>query len=342
MVVVGWWVENSGVKSMVERTRVVVRTKDLAVAEQAIARTHVTFGVQVIPDGAPFVFEETLIGTALLSLESTRCTGTVRGEVESAGAVTVVWLKSGRGAVDGRQLRVGVPVLYREGLQEFRWDAFAKDVMRIDRETLERVAAERGGWEPGPLEFKPMHVPEGAPLAAWWRMVRAVAPEVLGTTGPVEVEREQELTRFAAAGLLTAVPHWPVGQGREHPAHTRLAKAEAFLLDHVADRVGVEDVAAAAGLSVRGLQSAFQRVHGVSPLAYLRGVRLLLAREQLESGKAESVATVARSLGFTHLGRFASAYQAEFRAMPRDVLRDSREMSEAARYRSEVSTSTRR
>jgi len=306
-----------------ERTRLVAETRDVAAARKIVARTHQTLGLQVIPGDKPFVFEETVTGTELLSLESTRCTGSVRGEIESDDAVVVAWLKSGRGTVDGDRLLIGRPVLYREGPQPFRWDDFAKDVMRLDRDTVERVAAERGGWNKAPLEFKPHHVPEGAPLAAWWLIVRAVAPEILGQLGPVSAERERELTRFAAAGLLTAVPHWPVGQGREAPARTRLAKAEAFLLDHVPDRITVDDVAAAAGLSVRGLQSAFQRVHGVSPLAYLKGVRLLLAREQLESGEAESVAAVARSVGMPHLGRFAGAYRTEFGQLPSDVLRDA-------------------
>lgn len=309
----------------VERTRVVERTSELAAARTVVARTHRTFGLDVAQDGTPFLFEQTITGTDLLSLESTQCTGTVRGEIESDDSIVVVWLKSGRGAIDGERLLVGRPSLYREGRQEFRWDQFQKDLMRIDRETVEQVAAERGGWNPSPLEFKPHHVPEGAPLAAWWLMVRTVAAEILGHVGPVSMERERELVRFAAAGLLTAIPHWPVGQGRETPARTRLAKAEAFLLDHVADRISVDDVAAAAGMSTRGLQGAFQRVHGVSPLFYLKGVRLLLAREQLESGEAESVAAVARSVGFTHLGRFAASYKEEFGQLPGDALRAAAE-----------------
>ncbi|GAA3339883.1 hypothetical protein GCM10017714_17380 [Curtobacterium pusillum] len=308
-------------ETMMQRTRTVTRTREVATARSALSETLILHGLSFTPGTAPFVFEQTVTGTELLSLESMHCSGTVRGEVESGGKVIVNWLKSGIGVVDGDTLVIGRPVLYREGRQPFRWDGFQSDVMRIDRDTLERVAAERGGWDPAPLEFKPHHVPEGPPLAAWWLVVRAIAPEVLGRIGPVPAERERALTRFAAAGLLTAIPHWPVGQGREAPARTRLAKAEAFLLDNVAERITVDDVAAAAGLSVRGLQSAFQRVHGVSPLSYLKGVRLLLAREHLESGTAGSVMEAARAAGFTHAGRFSSAYKAEFGELPRDVLR---------------------
>lgn len=176
-------------------------------ALRAISQTHVTHALEADADGAPFTFEERVRGTALLSLESTSCTGVVTGEIEPDTAMVVVWLKSGRGSIDGDAVPVGRPVLFRDERQSFRWESFQKDVLRIDRATVEAVAAERGAWKPGPLEFKPQHVPAGPTLAAWWLMVRAIAEEVLAGPETVSVEREQELTRFAAAGLLTAIPH---------------------------------------------------------------------------------------------------------------------------------------
>jgi len=306
---------------LVERTKSVAETSSTVVASKLVAENDVTFGLQVTAGNEPFSFERTVTGTSLLSLESTACRGSVRGELASDGNIIVAWLKAGRASVDGDQLRVGTPKLYRSGRQDISWQNFQKDVLRIDRALVEHVAAERGGWTPGPLEFKPHHVPEGAPLAAWWLMVRAVAPEILSTTGQVPAARERELASLAAVGLLTAIPHWPVGQRQETPARTRLAKAEAFMLEHIADQISVEDVAVAAGLRSRGLQGAFQRVHGMTPLAYLRGIRLLLARERLRSGYSDSVAAVARSVGIGHLGRFAAAYQAEFGELPSETLR---------------------
>jgi AraC-like DNA-binding protein len=306
------------------RTRLVTRTRDTAVAHTAIQQTSAVRGLDVT-GGGDFLFEETLTGTPLLTLESPSCTGSVRGEVDPADGVVVVWLKSGHAVVDGQQLPVGRPVVHAPGRQRVQWDRFQKDVMRIDREVVELVAADRGGWEPGPLEFEPNHVPEGAPLAAWWLMVRSVAAEILGTTGEVPLEREVELARTAAAGLLTAIPHWPVGRSTERPPHAALARAETYLLEHVAERVTVDDVAAAAGTSQRGLQSAIQRIHGTTPMTYLRSVRLLMARQQLESGEAGSVAEVARSVGIAHLGRFSGGYRDAFGELPVETLRAARE-----------------
>jgi AraC-like DNA-binding protein len=302
------------------RTRSVTRTREPATARTAIGRTYRSRSLDVTGSG-DFQFEETLTGTPLLAVESTRCSGTVRGEVEPSDTVAIVWLKSGRAIIDGQELSVGRPVLYAPGPQKVQWDRFQKDVIRIDRGIVEQVAAERGGWAPGPLAFEPNHVPEGAPLAAWWIMVRTVAAEVLGTIGEVALEREHELARAAAAGVLTAIPHWPSSRTNPRTPNARLSLAEEFILAHVADHISVDDVADAAGMSARGLQGAFQRVHGTTPMSYLRDLRLLMARQQLESGAATAVSDVARSVGIAHLGRFSAAYRDTFGELPGDTLR---------------------
>ncbi|MBT1664946.1 AraC family transcriptional regulator [Curtobacterium flaccumfaciens] len=310
---------------LMHRTQRVTQTADPAVAADAIARTHAAHAVDVDPGGAAFAFEERVRGTHLLSLETTACTGVVSGTIESDSAMVLVWLKSGSGAIDGRPVPIGRPVLYRNEPQQVRFESFQKDVIRIDRATVEQVAAQRGEWAPGPLEFHPHHVPEGPTLAAWWLMVRTVAAEVIGGPDVVSEERERQLARFAAGGLLTAIPHWPVGQhAPPTTAGTRFARAEAFLLDHAREPITVADIAAAAGLSVRGVQAAFNRHHGITPLAYLRHIRLLLARERLESDPELAVAEVARWAGFGHLGRFAGAYRDEFGELPRQTLQASR------------------
>lgn len=301
------------------RSRLVTRTRDTAVARNALLHTFRVRGLDVT-GSADFSFEETLTGTPLLALESTSSTGTIRGEVDATAAVIIVWLKAGHAVVGGQQLPIGRPVLYT-GRQQVQWDRFQKDVMRIDQAIVEHVAAERGGWEPGPLEFKPNHVPDGAPLAAWWLMVRTIASEILSTTGEVSLDRERELAAMAAEGLLTAIPHWPVGRRSEQPPESNVGRAEAFMLDNIATPITVNDVAAAAGMSARGLQSAFQRVHQTTPLGYLRAVRLLMARQQLESGAATSVSDVARAVGIVHLGRFAAAYREAFGELPGETLR---------------------
>ncbi|MEG8036641.1 hypothetical protein QP157_15405 [Sphingomonas sp. LR61] len=146
---------------MMHRTQREIRTDEPSVAAEALSVTHVTHGLTVEATGEGFVFEERVRGTALLSLESTRCTGALSGAVEPGRAMMIVWVKAGSAQVDDNPVQIGRPVLYRQDPQRFRWVDFQHDVLRIDRSIVEQVAAERGDWAPGPLEFRPRHVPEG-------------------------------------------------------------------------------------------------------------------------------------------------------------------------------------
>ncbi|OBG29512.1 hypothetical protein A5764_21100 [Mycobacterium sp. 852002-51057_SCH5723018] len=75
-------------------------------------------------------------------------------------------------------------------------------------------------------------------------------------------------------------------------------------------------------VSVRGLQQGFQRHLGISPMAYLREVRLRRAHQDLlESDPLTvTVALVAHRWGFTNLGRFAAAHAARYQEPPLKTL----------------------
>ncbi|CAB4786644.1 unannotated protein [freshwater metagenome] len=82
-------------------------------------------------------------------------------------------------------------------------------------------------------------------------------------------------------------------------------------------------MARAAGVSIRSLQDGFKRYVGMSPTEYLRDVRLNRVREDLLSERAlsTSIADIAFSWGFTHLGRFAKTYHDRFGELPSETLR---------------------
>lgn len=111
------------------------------------------------------------------------------------------------------------------------------------------------------------------------------------------------------------------GQGVEHRA-TRAAKD--FIEMHLAEPLTVADIAAAAGVSERTLQSAFQSELHTTPISYLRVRRLDRARADLADAAAAdyvSVTSIAARWGFGHLGRFAAEYRARFGESPSQTLR---------------------
>jgi AraC-like DNA-binding protein len=76
-------------------------------------------------------------------------------------------------------------------------------------------------------------------------------------------------------------------------------------------------------VSVRTLQEGFQRHLGMSPMAYVRVVRLRRAHRDLRSADPShsSVAAIAHRWGFIHLGRFAAAHKTMYGQTPLQVLR---------------------
>ena len=76
-------------------------------------------------------------------------------------------------------------------------------------------------------------------------------------------------------------------------------------------------------LSVRALQDGFSRDVGISPMTYVREVRLRRAHDELRRAAPESttVQAVAREWGFLHMSRFAAAYREAYGELPSETLR---------------------
>ena len=79
-------------------------------------------------------------------------------------------------------------------------------------------------------------------------------------------------------------------------------------------------------VSVRTLQEGFRRHLGMSPMAYLRVVRLGRAHRDLRSADPaqNTVAAIGHRWGFTHAGRFAAAHQRMYGETPLQALRAAR------------------
>jgi transcriptional regulator GlxA family with amidase domain len=86
------------------------------------------------------------------------------------------------------------------------------------------------------------------------------------------------------------------------------------------------DLADIAGVSIRTLQAAFQTHVDMSPMAYLRNLRLEQIHAELvvSEPSCTSVTEVAHRWGFAHLGRFATAYGQKYGAHPSETLRSVR------------------
>ena len=107
--------------------------------------------------------------------------------------------------------------------------------------------------------------------------------------------------------------------------HRALARAIDFIQAHASDRLTVSDIASAACVSPRTLETAFRRRYDQSPLAYVRGVQLDRVHESLRTAHlrqhAAQITDIAMENGFNHMGRFAGYYKKRFGCTPTQTLR---------------------
>lgn len=125
--------------------------------------------------------------------------------------------------------------------------------------------------------------------------------------------------------MLGALPHDHslLLRGRvAAPSPRQVVRAIDFIHANARLPIQLKDIAEAAGVSPRSLQLSFAKFRGMSPMAYLRTVRMQGAKaEMLSCAPGTKVATVAYGWGFAHMGIFAGQFREMFGETPSAVLR---------------------
>jgi AraC-like DNA-binding protein len=124
--------------------------------------------------------------------------------------------------------------------------------------------------------------------------------------------------------LLTVIPHNYSALVAEDglPARRRHVRRVIDLIQaHPEENLTSAHLAAAAGVTERALQLAFQKEVGMAPAAYVRSVRLDRVHAELCSGAGGATVTeVAARWGFLHPSRFAQQYRQRFGVLPSHTL----------------------
>lgn len=132
------------------------------------------------------------------------------------------------------------------------------------------------------------------------------------------------IEQLAASTLLMTHKHnysdtAPARRNTILPRHVR--RAQDYLQSHAHEPITAEQLALAAGVSLRSLYTGFRDFLGVSPMHYLRDLRMEQVHAELVSGEATNIAGVALRWGFTHMGRFSNDYKLRYGEMPSQTLR---------------------
>ncbi|AVA24345.1 AraC family transcriptional regulator [Rhizobium sp. NXC24] len=187
---------------------------------------------------------------------------------------------------------------------------------------------------PVDFEFVPRQDLTAGPAAHLFKLMRFFRDEICADQNLVV--SPLALTSFQEMFCLLMVQNLPhtlsnTGSRVQTIAPRQLRRALEFARAHIAMPITITDMAAAAGVSVRALQINFRRFLNVTPMAYLRQLRLDGARQDLLTATpSATVSEIARRWGFIHLGRFSQEYRTAFGVLPKYDLGRSYEKTRRA------------
>jgi AraC-like DNA-binding protein len=183
-----------------------------------------------------------------------------------------------------------------------------------------------GRTPPRPLSFHGVTGPAvmaGPVLDQAWRhacaMLGAVPP------GGLHPMAARSIEQSLLSAILVGLPHTatPELAGSQPLPGGNAGRIRDWLEAHHDRPVGVADIAAATGLSIRRVQVICRQAWDQTPMQVLRGIRLDHARAALQTADpfAVPVHGIAAAAGFTRMTRFNAAYQQRFGETPAQTRR---------------------
>ncbi len=277
----------------------------------------------------PLSIGELIVGSDVSLDCGGRCTA-YRVNVLRSGGVDSVYRNKSFTAGGG-----GILVYPPEGHAAARWAAGSRMIaVKIDRGIVDNALSDALGRQvTSQVDFQPAVSVNTAPAIGWLNMLLMLTqqlfrPQSMLTMPMVGLPFVESLVR----GLLIAAdhPHRDAITAPVRPVASRTVRAAIDVIEAEPQSPWtVSALAARCHASVRSLQAGFRRELGVSPMSYLREVRLKRAHESLQrcDPSSDSVTSIAYQWGFTNLGRFAAAHTARYGETPAVTLERAHEVS---------------
>lgn len=262
-----------------------------------------------------------------ITISSIRSAGTgVRLRIRGASELLIVLLDDGEATLTtgGMRLRLipgDLGLIPISADAELRWTEAGMQLFSIPPAPLARLLGV-------PRTAVRLHAPRIDPcspeLAEYFRRTAQLLTSSIFGTPEVYA---RDLVRANAIDALTAVTVelFELTNYSEDVSDrdgTVIRRSIAEMRAHLQEPIAIPEIAQAAGVSVRGLQMAFLRQLGVSPLLHLRQLRLEAARSALvdEASTGTTIADIARRFGYANSGRFSTHYRNEYGEAPSGTL----------------------
>lgn len=209
---------------------------------------------------------------------------------------------------------------------ELDWEQGCEQfLVKIPRHRLEEVARQTLGLSlDRPIEFAAGMSLDSPHGCAWQHQIGSL----LAYGGHLPPEMDQ-WSRQAEDNLLLHLFHTQPGnysqqlQQSVRPASSRrVQRAEDFMRASLDEALTLEQIASAACASVRSLTLAFRTERGLSPMQFLKQIRLEAAQQAIRTATpGTQVSEIALRCGFNHFGRFCADYKSRFGRSPSQDLR---------------------
>ena len=191
---------------------------------------------------------------------------------------------------------------------------------------MRRLAAEWApGLETGMPRFQPLVSASLARrlLVMAGEMASVAATRATAAAADDALARERVLRWAEMIGLTLlheqpdeALRHGRRSAGTRRAGTSAVRRAMDFIHAHADSPIGLDEIAAAACVSVRTLIRHFGAQLGESPAACLRGIRLDRARAALQARPDLAVRDIACAWGFQNASKFTEAYKRRFGETP--------------------------
>ncbi|MFD9792672.1 AraC family transcriptional regulator [Streptomyces sp. NPDC059070] len=312
-----------------------IRTRDLDEARQAIGETFYANSIDLVDrdHGLEAAFEVVRLGP--VTVGDLRCGADVRMRFGDLGSYHVdlpvsgqlSWRQGGRGSATATPEQGAV--FHPYGTTELeRWNRDCRlFAVKIGAPELERhleTLLDRS--VPAGMHLSPELDLTRGPGLSWARLVGLVVQEMDNEHGSLSHPLMAAQLRDALlTGLLLATGH-RYRDELDKPARAAPPGPVKRVVDAIQARpehpFTTTELAGIAQVGARWLQEGFRRHMGMSPMAYLRDVRMARVHAELRESEPHrlTVGESAYRWGFTHLGRFADGYRRRYGELPSQTL----------------------
>ena len=213
-----------------------------------------------------------------------------------------------------------------------RWHGSTQQLMvRLSRSRMERIVASETGIGIGdPLNFGVMQVLDLERISTLWNYIVTICRDLNDPHPCFDGHLGRLAERTLSLLLLDAVPNnykWAFADEQLSPAAPYyVRRVENYIREHAGEQITTDDLVLVGGVSARSIYHGFSRFRSITPMGYLKAVRLDLARDALVKGRrngANSVTQAATAAGYTNLSQFSRDYKARFREAPSQTLADA-------------------